>query len=85
MKAIRILIIGLTIALSSCSADRIEETCECQKNTYDLQSSIIIGTAGLPQTVYQTVLISSERVICQEEGTFQLPNNEYYVINCQAY
>lgn len=83
MKTIKILIIALTVALSSCSKDNIDDDCNCNKYTYETQSSVVIGTNGLPQTVYNTVLISNEVVVCQEEGRTDLPNNMYYVIDCE--
>ena len=83
MKTFKILLIALAISLTSCSKDSTDDQeCNCNKTTYDVESYIVIGTNGLPQTLFRTIVISNEPVVCQEEGRFDLQGNMYYVIDC---
>lgn len=78
------LLLLLAITIMSCSTDEInDDTCACEKETYNIEQGTAIDlTTGLPYLTFTHVLISTEAVVCQNEGQFQLEDNFYYIIKC---
>ena len=81
MKTIKLLL--LAILFTSCSADSIDDSCNCNKLSYDIEQYPITLPNGVVVMTTETVLLSSEPVVCQPEGRFQINDgNRYYIIEC---
>ena len=82
MKAIKLLLI--TLLLSSCSEDRIEDdSCRCNKETFTFEQTTTIGGGGLPVLTYERITLSNEDVACQDEQEQVSQGNDiYFTITC---
>ena len=82
MKTLKLLLLALLMA--SCSADSIDEDCNCKKITYTWEVEVVTGPNGLPTLVSRKVYLYEEVVNCQDEQT-QVSNgdNVYFDIVCE--
>ena len=81
MKTIKLLL--LTLLFVSCSADSVEEDCNCTKETYTIEQGVGVGQNGLPILTFDKVILSSETVECQlEQEASELGNNTFFDIKC---
>ena len=79
------LILLTALIIMSCSTDSEESgECNCDKLTYEVEQSVVINPInGLPQLTFTEVLLNIEPVVCQDEKEVQLPDNIFYVIECE--
>ena len=70
-EIIRIVVIMFILLFSafvlSCSAESVDEDCECVKETYEIEQFVCYGQSGLPQLCFDRVVIDSESVNCHDE------------------
>jgi len=71
------------LLLASCSADSVEEDCNCEKETYTYEQRAVVGSNGLPTLIAFKVILSTERVPCQtEQEQVSMGDDTYFVIEC---
>lgn len=81
MKTIKILL--LSIFIISCSADRVEDDCRCNKEVFTFEQRTTIGEGGLPVLTFERVTLSNEEVACQaEQEQVSQGDNTYFTITC---
>jgi len=78
-KLITIIIIAFTFPSCSVSDD---SECECIKESYEIQTSIVFDTNGNPTSQVEHVLLFDEVVQCQEEVRTYTSGFTYFKIIC---
>lgn len=82
MKLNKILLLLITLLFLSCEKDDINDLCECEKTTYKYET-VIVWVGGLPQTDTEKIILSQEKVSCQDEMYQQnVTDNIYFDIEC---
>jgi len=76
------IVLCITLAtLLSCSRTDDSE-CECVKESYEIQTTIVFDTNGTPTSQIEHVLLFDEVVQCQEEVRTYTGDFTYFKIVC---
>jgi len=76
-------IVLLIILTSLFSCSRTDDSdCECIKESYEIQTSIVFDTNGNPTSQVEHVLLFDEVVQCQEEVRTYTSGFTYFKIVC---
>ena len=65
MRKLKLILISLLI--TSCSKEDLSDECNCIKETYKYNQTVVTGSNGLPRLQYTRVMLSTESVSCQDE------------------